>query len=102
VATICLVSQLLSALGIDPVWRGPATILLIAIVAFVSWYAIRFGAGQVAGRVLARQPEEADAVLPQIELERRVRTLERTRSTSVQPSQAWGSRESPSGSARRR
>jgi small-conductance mechanosensitive channel len=78
VATICLVSQLLSALGIDPVWRGPATILLIAIVAFVSWYAIRFGAGQVAGRVLARQPEEADAVLPQIELERRVRTLERT------------------------
>ena len=77
-ATICLVSQLLSALGIDPVWRGPATILLIAIVAFVTWYALRFGAGQVAGRVLARQPEEADAVLPQIELERRVRTLERT------------------------
>ena len=34
--TICLVIQLLSALGIDPAWRGPATILLIAIVAFVT------------------------------------------------------------------
>src|SRR5438552_2009711 len=72
------VIQLLSALGIDPAWRGPAMILLIAIVALVTWYALRFGAGQVAGRVLARQPPDAEAVLPQVELERRVRTLERT------------------------
>ena len=76
--TICLVIQLLSALGIDPAWRGPATILLIAIVAFVTWYALRFGARQLAGRVLARQPPDEEAVLPQVELERRVRTLERT------------------------
>ena len=77
-ATICLVIQLLSALGIDPAWRGPAMILLITIVALVTWYSLRFGAGQVAGRVLARQPPDAEAVLPGVELERRVRTLERT------------------------
>jgi small-conductance mechanosensitive channel len=72
------VIQLLSAFGIDPAWRGPALILLIAVVAFVTWYALRFGAGQVAGRVLARRPDDPDTALPQVELERRVRTLERT------------------------
>jgi small conductance mechanosensitive channel len=72
------VSKLLSALGIDPAWQNPATILLIALVALVAWWALRFGAGQVAGRVLARQPPDEDAALPQVELERRVRTLERT------------------------
>jgi small-conductance mechanosensitive channel len=72
------VSKLLSALGIDPAWQNPATILLIALVALVAWWALRFGAGQVAGRVLARQPDDAEAALPPVELERRVRTLERT------------------------
>jgi len=72
------VIKLLSALGIDPAWQGPATILLIALVALVTWWALRFGAGQVAARVLARQPVDAEAALPQVELERRVRTLERT------------------------
>ena len=70
--------KLLSALGIDPAWQDPATILLIALLALVAWWALRFGAGQVAGRVLARQPDDAEAALPQVELERRVRTLERT------------------------
>jgi small-conductance mechanosensitive channel len=78
IATICLVTKLLSALGIDPAWTGPAVILLIMIVALVGWYALRFGARQIAGRVLARQPQDADALVPQVELERRVRTLERT------------------------
>jgi len=72
------VSKLLSALGINAGWQGPATILLIGIVALIAWYALRIGAGQVARRLLARQPQEADTVLPQVELERRVRTLERT------------------------
>jgi moderate conductance mechanosensitive channel len=72
------VKELLASLGLHPGWTVPATILLIAVVALVAWYALRFGAGQVATRVLARQPAEADAVLPQVELERRVRTLERT------------------------
>ena len=71
-------SKLLSALGINAGWQGPATILLIGIVALIAWYALRIGAGQVARRLLARQPQEADTVLPQVELERRVRTLERT------------------------
>ncbi len=47
-------------------------------MALVAWWALRFGAGQLAGRVLARQPDDAEAALPQVELERRVRTLERT------------------------
>jgi moderate conductance mechanosensitive channel len=72
------VIQLLSALGIDPRWRGLAAILLIAIVAIVTWYALRFGAGQLAGRVLARRPTDDESVIPQVEAERRVRTLERT------------------------
>ena len=71
-------SKLLSALGINAGWQGPATILLIGIVALIAWYALRIGAGQVARRLLARQPQEADTVLPQVELERRVRTVERT------------------------
>jgi small-conductance mechanosensitive channel len=73
-----LVIQLLSALGIDPRWRGLAAILLIAFVAIVTWYALRFGAGQLAGRVLARRPTDDESVIPQVEAERRVRTLERT------------------------
>jgi len=72
------VIKLLSALGIDPAWQDAATILLIALIALVTWWALRFGAGQVAGHVLARQPDDAEAALPQVELERRVRTLERT------------------------
>ena len=71
-------SQLLAAFGIDPAWRPPAVILLIGVLALVAWYALRFGAGQVAGRVLARRPDDPDAPLPLVELERRVRTLERT------------------------
>jgi len=78
VATICSVIQLLSRLGVDSVWQGPALILVIAVVALITWYALRVGAAQLASRVLARQPDEADAPLPQVELERRVRTLERT------------------------
>ena len=70
--------KLLAGLGIDPVWQGPAMILLIGLVALVAWYALRIGTAQVAGRVLARQPPDADAIVAQIELERRVRTLERT------------------------
>jgi len=72
------VIQLLSRLGVDSVWQGPAVILVIAVVALITWYALRVGAAQLASRVLARQPDEADAPLPQVELERRVRTLERT------------------------
>ncbi len=77
-ATICFVIQLLSALRIDPAWRGPAVILLIAAVGLVAWWALRLGAGQVAGRVIAHRTDDPDAPLPQVELERRVRTLERT------------------------
>jgi len=53
-------------------------ILLIAVVALVAWYALRFGAGQVASRIIARRPDDPDAPMPQVELERRARTLERT------------------------
>jgi moderate conductance mechanosensitive channel len=72
------VTQLLAAFGVDPAWRPTAVILLIAILALITWWALRFGAGQVALRVLARRTDDADASLTQVELERRVRTLERT------------------------
>ena len=67
----------LSALGIDPAWRPLAVILLIAVVALVAWYALRFGPstfgifdafegepgreahlnGQIAAALMAKAPE---------------------------------------------
>jgi small conductance mechanosensitive channel len=61
-----------------PIWASHgATLALIAVIAIVGWALLRFGAERVARGILARQSLEETAVLPQIELERRVRTLQR-------------------------
>jgi small-conductance mechanosensitive channel len=77
-ATICDMSQLLADLHIATGWAAPATIALIAVVALLAWTAVRIGADQVARRLLARHQDAEDGVLPQIEMERRVRTLQHT------------------------
>jgi moderate conductance mechanosensitive channel len=72
------VRDLLAGLHVAQAWRTPLTIVLILLVAFLAWTAVRIGANQLANRLLARDRPVEDEVLPRIELERRVRTLEAT------------------------
>lgn len=53
-----------------------ATILLIALVALFGWLLLRYGAERVARSLVTRRPQEDETVLSQVELERRVRTLQ--------------------------
>lgn len=68
--------SLVAALHLSEAWSTIASILLIVLVGLVAFLALRLAADRVAARLLVRQRDEELAVLPQIELERRVRTLQ--------------------------
>ena len=51
--------------------------LLILLAAVVAWYFVRIGIGQVARHLLEREGSQEAAGVPQVEMERRIRTLER-------------------------
>jgi small conductance mechanosensitive channel len=70
------VDSLVAALHLSEAWSTIASILLIVLVGLVAFLALRLAADRVAARLLVRQRDEELAVLPQIELERRVRTLQ--------------------------
>jgi moderate conductance mechanosensitive channel len=71
------VDRLIAALHLNAAWGTVASILLITLVALVTYLFLRLAADHVASRLLIRRREEDLAVLPQIELERRVGTLRR-------------------------
>lgn len=79
-ATIFRVTVSLDKLGIPQQLALPIAIVFIGLVALAVWLLFRFGTGRVAGSILARRTSDSGdplAVLTQVELERRVRTLER-------------------------
>lgn len=62
--------------GIAPLAAYALTILLIVAVASVFWLMVRFGLGRLANGVLKRQAAASEATVPQVEIERRVHTLQ--------------------------
>ncbi len=72
---------MLTDLGVPSAWATPletvGSILLIVIAALIAIFFVRLGAAQLAERILEREAEHASADLPQVEMERRVRTLQR-------------------------
>jgi moderate conductance mechanosensitive channel len=79
-ATICAVRVLLTNLDL-PDWATVLALIgLIALVALAAWLLVRFGAERVARGLLRgapADPADPTALLNQIELERRVRTVQR-------------------------
>ncbi len=75
------VSKLLTDLGVPDAWVSPlltgGQLVIIAIVAFVAWAFVRIGVAQAATHLLEREAEHGESGLPQVEMERRVRTLQR-------------------------
>ena len=80
-ATIGGVSSLLQDLGLPAGWAqvlgAVGQIVLIALAALVAWLFIRLGVEQVARRLLEREAAAGASELPQVEVERRIRTLQR-------------------------
>ncbi len=76
-----VVSTLLTDLGLSTgivaLLDRLGQIALIAIAALIAIFFVRLGAAQVAARLLEREAEHAESALPQVEMERRVRTLQR-------------------------
>jgi small conductance mechanosensitive channel len=75
------VSKLLTDIGLTEAWVSPiltiGQVVIIAIVAFAAWAFVRVGVAQVAAHLLEREAEHEESGLPQVEMERRVRTLQR-------------------------
>jgi len=71
----------LTSIGVSPGWAGAlaeaTSVLLILLAAVVAWYFVRIGIGQVARHLLEREGSQEAAGVPQVEMERRIRTLER-------------------------
>ncbi len=71
----------LTSIGVSAGWAGAlaeaTNVLLIALAAVIAWYFVRIGIGQVARHLLEREGSREAAGVPQVEMERRIRTLER-------------------------
>lgn len=71
----------LESIGLPSGWATVAdaaiNIALIAVAAGVAWYFIRMGIHQVAEHLIEREAEHEETSVPQPEMERRIRTLER-------------------------
>jgi small conductance mechanosensitive channel len=74
-------SSFLSDLGVPAGWAGALSvttdIALIVIFALVAIFFVRLGAAQVTAHLLEREAEHAETGLAQVEMERRIRTLQR-------------------------
>ncbi len=73
--------QWLTSLGLSDGWAGAVDtsshVALIIAAALIAWYFVRVGIGQVARHLLQREAEQETAGVAQVEMERRIRTLER-------------------------
>ncbi len=74
-------SNFLADLGVSDAWAGAlgvgSQLLLIIVAALVAIFFVRIGARQVATRLLEREAEGEASGIPQVEMERRIRTLQR-------------------------
>lgn len=74
-------STFLSNLGVPAGWADAADaatgILLIVLAALLAIFFVRLGAGQVASHLLEREAEHEESGVSQVEIERRIRTLQR-------------------------
>jgi small conductance mechanosensitive channel len=75
------VSRFLTDLGVPSGWADALGVLsilvLIALAALVAILFVRIGAAQVAARLLEREAAHEESGIPQVEMERRIRTLQR-------------------------
>jgi small-conductance mechanosensitive channel len=75
------VKDLLTNLGVSAGWADVANatwqIALIVLAALIAIFFVRVGAGQVATRLLEREADHEASGVPQVEMERRIRTLQR-------------------------
>jgi small-conductance mechanosensitive channel len=72
--------QSLHEIGVTLWASQAAAIALIAVVALIAWLVLRFGTDRVARTVLSRRTADAvdpNTLLARVELERRVRTIQR-------------------------
>jgi moderate conductance mechanosensitive channel len=71
----------LESLGVPGGWATTLAtvtkVAVIAIAAYVAWYFVRIGIGQVARHLLEREEEQETAGVSREEMERRIHTLER-------------------------
>jgi small-conductance mechanosensitive channel len=75
------VKDLLTNLGVSAGWADVANatwqIALIVLAALIAIFFVRVGTGQVATRLLEREADHEASGVPQVEMERRIRTLQR-------------------------